>query len=157
MPVYALACLVTCIVGFSADRYGQRGYFNMCVAPLSDSSTTGLPYVLYRVFCTIGAVGYIILIASRNATLSYVGVFIAACGIFPTIANTLAWLSNNLEGSYKRSVTLALAIGVGTLNGAVSSNVVSLLLIRKIEEHSYTVPSIVQRINLGTLSVIVSC
>jgi hypothetical protein len=29
VPVYAFACLVTCLVGFLADRHGHRGYFNM--------------------------------------------------------------------------------------------------------------------------------
>ena len=31
VPVYAFACIVTCIVGYMADRYGHRGYFNMFV------------------------------------------------------------------------------------------------------------------------------
>ena len=68
--------------------------------------------------------GYVILIASRNATLSYIGVYLAACGIYPTIPNIIAWVSNNVEGSYKRSVTLAMVISFGNINGAVSSNVV---------------------------------
>ena len=61
------------------------------------------------IFSCIGMAGYIILIASRNATLSYIGVYLAACGIYPNIPNTIAWVSNNVEGSYKRSVTLASA------------------------------------------------
>ena len=73
----------------------------------------------------VGLAGYIILIASRNATLSYIGVYLAACGIYPNIPNTIAWVSNNVEGSYKRSVTLAMVISFGNINGAVSSNVVS--------------------------------
>lgn len=34
-------------------------------------------------------------------------------------------MSSNVEGSYKRSATLGMAIGWGNLNGAVTSNVVS--------------------------------
>ncbi|KAI0339600.1 hypothetical protein BDW22DRAFT_1431502 [Trametopsis cervina] len=64
-----------------------------------------------------------ILTASRNAALSYVGVYLAACGIYPNIPNTIAWVSNNVEGSYKCSVTLAMVISFGNINGAVSSNV----------------------------------
>ncbi len=81
-------------------------------------------YPFISTFSCIGATGYIILILSRNAALSYVGVYLATCGIFPNIPNTIAWASNNLEGSYKRSVTLAMMIGFGNLNGAVTSNVV---------------------------------
>ncbi|KAK0239198.1 MFS general substrate transporter [Armillaria nabsnona] len=104
VPVYALACIVTCIVGFSADRCGRRSYFNL-------------------VFFGIGATGYIILIVSRNAALSYFAVYLAACGVFPINPNTIAWLSNNVEGAYKRGVTLAMVISLGNLNGAVSANV----------------------------------
>jgi hypothetical protein len=39
------------------------------------------------------------------------------------IANSIAWVANNIEGSYKRSVTLAMMISFGNINGAVSSNV----------------------------------
>ena len=35
-----------------------------------------------------------------------------------------AWVSANVEGSYKRSAVLGMAIGWGNLNGAVTSNVV---------------------------------
>ncbi|KAH9951216.1 MFS general substrate transporter [Amylocystis lapponica] len=104
VPVYALACIVTCVVGLYADRYGRRGYINI------------------GILC-VGTVGYIILIVSRNAALSYFAVYLAACGIYPAIPNIVAWVSNNVEGSYKRSVSLALVISFGNINGAVSSNV----------------------------------
>jgi len=29
VPVYVLACICTCFVGFFADRYGNRGYFTL--------------------------------------------------------------------------------------------------------------------------------
>ncbi|KAJ3735045.1 MFS general substrate transporter [Lentinula guzmanii] len=109
VPVYAFACLITCIVGFLADRWGRRGYFN-------------LHY--------LGAAGYIILIASRNPALSYFAVYLATWCVFLSLSelrspliNTYAWVSNNVEGSYKRSVTLAMVISFGNINGAVSSNV----------------------------------
>uniref|UniRef100_A0A0W0FXF6 Major facilitator superfamily (MFS) profile domain-containing protein n=2 Tax=Moniliophthora roreri TaxID=221103 RepID=A0A0W0FXF6_MONRR len=104
VPIYVFACIITCLVNFLADRYGRRGYFNIAF------------------FC-LGATGYIILISSRNAALSYCAVFLATCGIFPNMPNTAAWLSSNVEGSYKRSVALAMGNSFGSINGAVSSNV----------------------------------
>ncbi|KAF9485449.1 MFS general substrate transporter [Pholiota conissans] len=104
VPVYVFACIITCAVGFLADRWQQRGYFNLG-------------------FLCLGGAGYIILIASRSAALSYFAVFMATCGIYPIIPNTISWVSNNVEGSYKRSVSLAMVIGFGNINGAVSSNV----------------------------------
>ncbi|PPQ63105.1 hypothetical protein CVT24_005816 [Panaeolus cyanescens] len=104
VPVYVAACIATCGVGFYADKWGRRGYFNIgCLS--------------------VGLVGYIILLASRTPALSYFAVYVAACGIYPTISNTISWVSNNVEGSYKRSVSLGMVIGFGNLNGAVSSNV----------------------------------
>ncbi|KAH7098254.1 MFS general substrate transporter [Auriculariales sp. MPI-PUGE-AT-0066] len=104
VPVYAWACLVTCCVGFAADRYKRRGMFNL-------------------IFFSVGLVGYSILVGSRNPKLSYFAVYLAASGIYPLIANTIAWAANNTEGSYKRSVTLGMVIGFGNLNGVVSSNI----------------------------------
>jgi len=104
VPVYVLACISTCTVGFLADRWGQRGYLS------------------FICLCT-GGIGYIILVVSRNAALSYFAVYLAACGIYPGIPNAASWVSNNVEGSYKRSVSLAMVISFGNLNGAVSSNV----------------------------------
>ena len=31
VPVYAVACVVTCVVALTADRYGNRGYLTMYV------------------------------------------------------------------------------------------------------------------------------
>ncbi|KAK4704655.1 MFS transporter, ACS family, pantothenate transporter, partial [Phenoliferia sp. Uapishka_3] len=104
VPIYVWACLLTIGVGFAADRYKTRIKFNL-------------------VFLAIGAAGYIILIASRNAALSYFAIYLAASGIFPLIPNTVALISNNVEGSYKRSVSLGMVISWGNLNGAVSSNI----------------------------------
>jgi len=70
-----------------------------------------------------GLVGYIILLSSTNAALSYFAVYLAAASIYPTVPNSVAWVSSNVEGSYKRSATLAMAIGWGNINGAVSSNI----------------------------------
>ena len=44
-------------------------------------------------------------------------------GIYPCIANTIVWTANNVEGVYKRGITLGFVIGWGNLNGIVSSNI----------------------------------
>jgi hypothetical protein len=36
---------------------------------------------------------------------------------------TISWVANNVEGVYKRGITLGFVIGWGNLNGVVSSNV----------------------------------
>lgn len=66
VPIYVFACVLTCVVGFYADRIGNRGYFNLaCFA--------------------VGMTGYIILIVSRSAALSYFAIYLAAAGIYPSV------------------------------------------------------------------------
>ncbi|KAG2154717.1 MFS general substrate transporter [Suillus clintonianus] len=104
VPVYIWSCIVTVIVGFVGDRLGRRGYINLCATSYMFE---------FRAIDLPGLVGYIILITSRTPGLSYFACFLASS----------AWVASNVEGSYKRGVTLAMAIGWGNLNGAVSSNV----------------------------------
>ncbi|THH08865.1 hypothetical protein EW145_g2424 [Phellinidium pouzarii] len=103
VPVYVLAGICTCTVGFLADRFGGRGYFAIGCYSLAFT-------------------GYLILILSKTAALSYFAVYLAACGIYPLIPNIIAWVSNNFEGTYKRSVALGWVIGFGNINGAATSN-----------------------------------
>ncbi|PAV19725.1 MFS general substrate transporter [Pyrrhoderma noxium] len=103
VPVYVVACIFTCAIGFMADRLGRRGYFTIgCFS--------------------LGIAAYLILIFSRSAALSYFAVYMAACGIYPLIPNIIAWCANNVEGTYKRSVSLGWVIGFGNINGAATSN-----------------------------------
>ena len=104
VPVYCGAAVVTLFVGWGADRYGYRGFWNLgCGA--------------------IAITGYAMLRSTGNAHISYAGCFLAAAGVYPQIPNTIAWFSNNFEGAYKRGVALAIFISWGNLNGVVSSNI----------------------------------
>lgn len=92
VPIYAAAAIMTVLVGWYADRSKKRGLCNI-------------------VMSTLGIAGFAMLIGSKTAGVKYAGTFLAAMGIYPTIANTIAWCSNNIEGSYKRGVTLGVVIG----------------------------------------------
>jgi hypothetical protein len=59
----------------------------------------------------LGIVGFSMLIGSHSPGVKYAGTFLGAMGIYPTIANTISWCSNNIEGVYKRGVTLGIVIG----------------------------------------------
>ncbi len=63
------------------------------------------------------------LLSSQHPGIKYAGTFLGALGIYPCIANTATWISNNVEGVYKRGVVLGFVIGWGNLNGIVSSNI----------------------------------
>jgi len=51
------------------------------------------------------------LLGSSHVGVKYAGTFLGALGIYPCIANTISWVANNVEGVYKRGVTLGFVIG----------------------------------------------
>ncbi|TVY45218.1 putative transporter [Lachnellula cervina] len=104
VPPYACAAVLTVAVGFYADRTRQRGLSNIFVS-------------------LIGVVGFAMLVGSHKPHIKYAGTFLGALGIYPCIANTISWVSNNTEGVYKRGIVLGFVIGWGNLNGVVSSNI----------------------------------
>lgn len=54
--------------------------------------------------------------------MGYAGAFLAAVGVFPTIAVILAWAGGNAGGDMKRGIVLALVVGLGNLGGCVISS-----------------------------------
>ena len=75
---------MTVTVGFIADRTRQRGLCNIAVSLL-------------------GMVGFSMLLGCESAGGRYAGVFLGAMGIYPAIANTISWTSNNTEGEFRTS------------------------------------------------------
>ncbi|KAL3675296.1 hypothetical protein R1sor_025244 [Riccia sorocarpa] len=105
VPPYVIACIATISVGYAADKTGRRGLFSV-ISLLTAMS------------------GFIMnIIPSRGPAVRYVGTFLAAGGVYPCIGNTIAWTANNVEGSYKRGIVMAMVIAWGNLQGAVSSNI----------------------------------
>ncbi|KAF8309890.1 MFS general substrate transporter [Clavulina sp. PMI_390] len=91
-------------VGYLSDRLGRRGWWNVGCG-------------------IVGITGYIILLTAHNPKVKYLGTYIAGIGVCPLMPNSVAWMSNNFEGTYKRSVCLAMICGFANLNGAVASNI----------------------------------
>lgn len=104
VPPYVVAALATIFVGWYADKTGRRGWCNI-------------------VCSIIATTGFIMLIASQDPHVKYAGTFLGALGIYPCISNTVSWVSNNVEGNYKRGVVIGTVVGWGNLNGVVSSNI----------------------------------
>ncbi|KIN03905.1 hypothetical protein OIDMADRAFT_158863 [Oidiodendron maius Zn] len=104
VPPYAAAAIMTISIGYIADRTRKRGICNIAVSFL-------------------GIIGFAMLLGSQRPGVKYAGTFLGALGIYPCIANTISWVSNNIEGVYKRGVVLGFVIGWGNLNGIVSSNI----------------------------------
>lgn len=104
VPPYACAAVATISIGWLADRTRCRGYCNIGVTIL-------------------GIAGFLLLIPSPSPKTQYAGTFLAAIGIYPAISNVNTWVANNVEGVYKRGVSMGIVIGCGNLSGIVSSNI----------------------------------
>ncbi|KAL1865108.1 hypothetical protein VTK73DRAFT_5478 [Phialemonium thermophilum] len=93
-PPYFLAFLICILTTYISDRTRQRG---LMIIALS----------------LIGCVGYVLLATVRSVPVRYFGVFLAAAGVFPAIANILSWVLNNQETDTKRGVGIAMLNIIG--------------------------------------------
>lgn len=65
-------------------------------------------------------IGFVMLIASHNNSVKYAGCFFLATGIYPNVPQGVAWNGNNIGGSLKRGVGIAMHVGFGNLGGTIS-------------------------------------
>ncbi len=101
VPIYITAAILAVVVAFFSDKLGKRSPFII-----------GLLLIM--------ACGFSMCIGTdpkAKPGVVYAGVYIAACAIYPAFPGVIAWLSNNVSGSLKRSVGMAIQIGVGNLGG----------------------------------------
>ena len=74
-PPYFLSFLLTIATTFIADRTQQRG-------------------IMVIILSCIGGIGYVLLATVESVGVRYFGVWLAAAGIFPAIANVLPWVTS---------------------------------------------------------------
>ena len=102
VPPYAVACLFTIGAGWAADRAKQRGLF-------------------MAFFQLVAIAGFAMLASSHKPAIQYTGTFFAASGIYPLVPMGVAWNGNNIGGSLKRGVGIAMHVGFGNLGGAIAA------------------------------------
>ena len=108
-PPYVVACIMVLVAAYVSDKYKCRGYVN--------AFNFGL-----------AVIGFIVLETTTSPGARYTGTFFAAAGAFPAIAITIAWNSNNIQGSQtKRAVGIALQSSAGSFGGVIGSFVYGLL------------------------------
>lgn len=106
IPIYITACILSLITAFASDRTGKRA-----------------PFILGAY--TIMFIGFLLALTrpANIPALAYVGVFIAACGIYPAFPGMITWCSNNIGGGEKvRAISMAFHIGMGSFGGAMGAN-----------------------------------
>jgi nitrate/nitrite transporter NarK len=106
IPPYALATILTVVYAVVSERYSRRG-----------------PFILFST--TIAIIGYIILLSNTSPTskpgVSYVGVFFAAAGIYPSVALALSWPAVNVSGQTKRATANAMQITIGNVGAVIGT------------------------------------
>ncbi|KAK4444591.1 putative high-affinity nicotinic acid transporter [Podospora aff. communis PSN243] len=102
VPPYFVACIFCIGAGWYADKKGQRGIFMIG-------------------FMCMAIVGLIMLMATQNPGVKYAGCFLLASGIYPNVPQGVAWNGNNIGGSLKRGVGIAMHVGFGNLGGTISA------------------------------------
>jgi hypothetical protein len=66
-------------------------------------------------------IGFVLLASSHKPAIQYTGTFFAASGIYPLVPMGVAWNGNNIGGSLKRGVGIAMHVGFGNLGGTASA------------------------------------
>ena len=119
VPPYVFACICTISGSWFADKAGQRGVFLLG-------------------FELVAILGFTMLITSDMPHVQYAGTFFAAAGkhsprtklagdsnldsgVFPTVPLIGAWNSNNIGGSLKRGIGIAIQVGIGNCAGIIAS------------------------------------
>jgi dipeptide/tripeptide permease len=93
-PPFFLSFLITVITPYIADRTQQRG-------------------IMLVILTLIGGIGYVVLATAKSVVARYTGVFLAASGIFPAIANILPWVLNNQGSDTRRGAGIVLLNLIG--------------------------------------------
>ncbi|KAK2593704.1 hypothetical protein QQS21_008612 [Conoideocrella luteorostrata] len=100
-PPYIAACLCTVGAGYWSDKQGHRGVYIV-------------------LFCAIGALGFALLAAVQSNGVKYFACFLVTIGTYPNVPLSVAWNSNNIGGSLKRGVGIAMVVGFGNMGGSAS-------------------------------------
>jgi len=103
-PPYFLSFLITIGSAWIADRTQQRG----------------LTIIILSI---VGGVGYIMLAVAKSTGVRYAGVFLAASGVFPCIANILPWVTNNQGNDDRRGAAFVLLNLVGQCGPLLGTNI----------------------------------
>lgn len=102
VPPYVLAAITTVLAGWMSDRAQMRAPFIM-------------------IFSAIGALGFLLLIATNIPGVQYTGLFLAAAGGYPLIPLVVSFGANNAGGSLKKGISTAIIVSVGNAGGCISA------------------------------------
>jgi len=127
LPLYTLSLFLPTLIkelGYTAAKaqllsvppYAVAFILTITVAILSERFVIRAPFIVGS--SCLAIIGYILLLSDHTPGVSYLGVILAAGGIYPATAIVLSWPANNVSGQTKRATANAMQISIGNL-GAV--------------------------------------
>ena len=130
LPFYTLSFFLPTIInslGYSAAQaqllsippYAVGFVTTISVALLAEKTKRRAPFIL--ICDAVAIVGYIMLLTSHWAGLSYAGTVVVAAGVLPGGAIVLSWPGNNVSGQTKRATAHAMQIAIGSLGAIIGT------------------------------------
>ncbi|KAF7316435.1 MFS general substrate transporter [Mycena indigotica] len=105
VPPYALAAVMLVLFCYASDRMQSRG-------------------ILMSVACTIGGIGYIILLTVHaNIHARYFAVFCIVGGTYTTIGLIIAWYAHNMGSETKRATGIPIFMAIGQCGSVLGSHI----------------------------------
>jgi sugar phosphate permease len=101
VPPYVAGCICCISCGYFADKMGKRGIFMIGN-------------------CLLAMLGFAILTGVRVEGVKYMACFFIVMGVYSNVPQGVAWNGNNIGGSVKRGVGIAMHVGFGNLGGAIA-------------------------------------
>ena len=103
IPIYVVSTIIAITCAVASDKLRHR--FGFVIGG-----------------CFLSSIGYAILLNMHHVAVGarYFAMYAVICGANTAQPLTLGWLSNNVSGHYKRSVSSAMQIGIGNVGGMLS-------------------------------------
>ncbi|KAL4959022.1 putative MFS transporter [Aspergillus stella-maris] len=103
-PPFFVSFLLSIATTWFSDKFGQRGLTIICCS-------------------LVATVGYVLLAACTSVAVRYIGVFLAAAGVFPCISNILPWVLNNQGSDSRRGMGIVILNIIGQCGPFLGTNV----------------------------------
>lgn len=97
--------------GLSACPYLAAYFACICASFFSDRAKTRGVFIIF--FCCVGAVGYLLLATVHTTGVRFFATFLVCAGVFPAVALTFTWVTDNQGSASKRGAGLAIFGMVG--------------------------------------------
>lgn len=106
IPIYVAAFIIAVVTAVCTDRLRHR-------------------YAFIMVGILISTIGYVILLTQKQAPVGakYFALYLVVIGAYVAQPVVLVWVTNNMGGHYKRSISSAMQVGFGNIGGIIASNI----------------------------------